>query len=86
MNNLVISNDKKFGDLLNSLSPAEKHRLLNLTREQLGVDISEGVGAVKYNFSYTSKDRKTQAKELRCKAKSLRAKARELSNQAKELM
>ena len=86
MNNSVLRNDQKFGNLLNSLSPVEKHRLLNLTREQLGVDISEGAGVVKSSFSYSSKDRKTQAKELMAEAKLLRAKARELSNQAKELV
>ena len=86
MKNSILSNDRQFGDLMNSLSPAEKHRLLNLTREQLGIDISDGVGIEESKFSYSSKDRKTQAKELRAEAKKLRAKAKELSNQAKELV
>lgn len=86
MNKTILSNDPQFGSLLNSLSPAEKHRLLNLTREQLSIDISEGAGVTKSNFSFCAKDRKTQAKELRFAAKALRAKASQLRKQAKELV
>lgn len=36
-----MNEDKQFGPLLNSLSPAAMHRLINLLRKELKIDIAK---------------------------------------------
>lgn len=86
---MSISNDlldSQFRSLLGSLSPMEKHRLLNITRQELGIDISEGVGISKLDMFFSTDDRKTQVKEMKAEAKLLRAKAREITKTIKEIV
>jgi len=47
--------DKQFGSLLNKLSPAEMHRLMNILRNELRIDISKSVVENKDNFSFSTK-------------------------------
>ena len=41
MNKNILNKDKEFGSLINSLSPASMHRLINLLRKELKIELKK---------------------------------------------
>ena len=71
----------QFRHLLNSLSTHEKHHLLNVTRNEIGVDISENVNGFNIDTFFCTKDRKTQEDEIKVELKRVRLRIRCLKSE-----
>ena len=71
----------QFRSLVGGLSTYEKHHLLNVTRKEIGVDISKSSNGFKLDTFFSTKDRKTQEKEIRLEMKRLRSHIRYLKSE-----
>ena len=75
----------QFRSLVGCLSTHEKHHLLNVTRKEIGVDISKNSNGFKLDNFFSTKDRKTQEKEIRLEMKRLRSHIRYLKSEVGNL-
>ena len=76
----------QFKSLLDCLSIHEKHHLLNIVRNEIGVDISEGVG--KFNldeYFFNTKSRKEQEEDIKVELRRVRKSIRTLKQEVKIL-
>ena len=73
--------DCQFKSFLGCLSTHEKHRLLNITRSEIGVDISKNNNGFNLEGFFNTKDRVTQEKEIRLEMKRLRSHIRYLKSE-----
>ena len=71
----------QFQSLVGCLSTHEKHHLLNVTRNEIGIDISKNSNGFKLDTFFSTKDRVTQKKEIRLEMKRLRSHIRCLKSE-----
>ena len=71
----------QFRHLLDSLSTHEKHHLLNVTRKEIGVDISENVNGYNIDTFFCTKDKKTQKDDIKVEMKRVRLRIRCLKSE-----
>ena len=71
----------QFKSLVGSLSTYEKHHLLNVTRKEIGIDISNNVNGFKLHNFFCTKDRKTQEDDIKVEMKRIRKQIRFLKSE-----